>query len=136
MSPERFLLDTSAALTLIEDEAGAARVEDILRSAETLLAWPSLMEVSYISQQEKGQPEAERRYALLKQAVTAVLWHVDEPLLLTAARLKAQHHVSFADAVIAAYAVREDATLVHKDPEYDCLAGQVRMEALPYKAHP
>jgi PIN domain nuclease of toxin-antitoxin system len=29
--PERWVLDTSALLTLIEDEDGAARVEDLLR---------------------------------------------------------------------------------------------------------
>ena len=33
MSPERHLLDTSALLTLIEDEAGAERVEQVLFGA-------------------------------------------------------------------------------------------------------
>ncbi len=32
MSDQSYLLDTSALFTLIEDEAGAARVEEVLRT--------------------------------------------------------------------------------------------------------
>ena len=60
-------------------------------------------------------------------------WEVDEPLLLTAARLKATHRVSLADAIIAAYAIRQGATLVHKDPEYESLSSELDLETLPYK---
>ena len=70
MSPELYLLDTSALMALIEDEAGAERVEQ---------------------------------------------------------------RVSFADALIAAFALRTGATLIHKDPEYDALTDVVDMERLPYK---
>jgi predicted nucleic acid-binding protein len=48
--------------------------------------------------------------------------------------LKARHPISIADALIAAYALQLDAILVHKDPEYDALAGTLRMEPLPYKS--
>ena len=60
------------------------------------------------------------------------LWAVDEPTLLTAARFKATARVSFADALIAAFAVRHEAILVHKDPEYEALGDRVSLEALPY----
>jgi len=53
--------------------------------------------------------------------------------LLTAARLKARFRVSFADALIAAFAVRSSAILVHKDPEFEALADKVLQEPLPYK---
>ncbi len=36
MSNRRFLLDTSAILTLIEDEPGAERVQEILTTTEGL----------------------------------------------------------------------------------------------------
>ncbi len=58
---------------------------------------------------------------------------MDEATVLTAARFKAVHRLSLADTIIAAYAVQANATLLHKDPEYEALAGQVRLEALPYK---
>jgi ribonuclease VapC len=129
---KHLVLDISAVLALIEDEAGADRVEHLLRSDQALVPWPVLMETYNITQREQGQADADRRYAMLKRAAD-ILWEIDEPVLLTAARLKAQHPISFADALIAAYAVRRDATLVHKDPEYAVLEGTVKLEPLPYK---
>ena len=55
MSPERYLLDTSALLTLIEDEIGAERIETVLTQSETLLPWLALLEAHYITLQERGQ---------------------------------------------------------------------------------
>ena len=129
-----YLLDTSALLTFIEDEPGSDRVEEVLKDAAILLPWPVLMETYYITLQKKGRAEADRRYALLRQLRAEILWAMDEPILLTAARLKAEHHVSLANAVVAAFAIRNNAVLIHKDPEFDALAGLLPMEALPYKA--
>jgi len=129
-----YLLDTSALLTFIEDEPGSDRVEEVLKDAAILLPWPVLMEIYYITLQEKGRAEADRRYALICQLRAEILWAMDEPILLTAARLKAEHHVSLADAMVAAFAIRNNAVLIHKDPEFDALAGLLPMEALPYKA--
>jgi predicted nucleic acid-binding protein len=130
---ERFVLDTSAILTLIEDERGAQRVEEVLKKNDTFLPWVALLETTYVTLQERGQAEAERRYALLKQLPSTTLWNVDEPTLLKAAELKANHRISFADSVMCAYAVQNDAVLIHKDPEFTPLAAKVRMEALPFK---
>ena len=133
MSRERYLLDTSALLTLIEDESGAERVEQVLTGEEVWLPWLVLLEAYYISLQERGQTEADRRYAMIKQLPATIVWEVDEPVLLTAARLKAMHHLSLADAIIAAFAIQQKAILLHKDPEFEALTGQVSLEALPYK---
>ena len=92
------------------------------------------LEVMYITQQERGVAKAERRYALLKALPVTHLWELEEALLLTAARLKATYRLSLADTIIAACAIRERAILLHKDPQYDALAGQVQLEALPYKS--
>ncbi len=133
MNDKAFLLDTSALLTLIEDEDGAARVEQSMREGSVIITWLSLLEVYYITLQERGQAEAERRHALLKSLPVTLLWQIDEPMLLTAARLKASYRLSLADTLIAACAIRQGATLLHKDPEFAALAEQLRMEALPYK---
>lgn len=121
-------------LTLIEDESGAERVEALLRQADVLLPWAVLLETHYISLQERGRAEADRRYALLLALGATVIWEVDEPTLLLASEMKARHRLSFADALIAAYALRRDALLVHKDPEYEALKGVIHMEVLPYKS--
>ena len=133
---ERYLLDTSAVLTLLEDEEGAERVERLLRDAESevLLPFLALLETYYITFQEQSEATAGQRYALLKQLPVTFLWSVDEPTLLTAARFKAQYHLSLADALIASFAHQHGAVLVHKDPEFEALAGQVRQEPLPYKS--
>jgi len=133
MTPKPVLLDTSALLTLIEDEAGAARVEHVLRNEAAIIVWTSLLEVVYVTQQERGVPEAERRYALLKVLPVTLLWTMDEPILLIAARFKARYRVSFADAIIAAYAVYHHAILIHKDPQFEALAAELDLESLPYK---
>ena len=82
MSPERYLLDTSALLTLIEDERGAERVEQALTEDEVCLPWLVLLEAYYVSLQERGQAEADRRYALAKHLPAAIAWEMDEPVLL------------------------------------------------------
>ena len=128
---KKFVLDTSALFSLIEEEAGKERVAQILQKEEFIFPFVTLLEIHYITQQEQGLPEADRRYAVLKQS--NVLWSFDEPTLLTAARLKAKNHISFADSMIAAVAIQNHATLVHKDPEYERLSEELELEALPYK---
>jgi predicted nucleic acid-binding protein len=130
---DRHLLDSSAVFALIEDEDGAERVDQVLRSGGALVPWLALLEVHYVTRQEAGDDEADRRLALLKSSGVEVVWEVDESLVLTASRLKAAHRISLADALIAAYAIRFSAVLVHKDPELDALAGAVELEPLPYK---
>jgi ribonuclease VapC len=133
LSESRFVLDTSALLTWLEGEAGTERVRALLRGDEEVyLPWPVLMETFYISARETGEESALQRYAAIKQLPVIMLGEMSEPVLLTAVRLKARHPISIADALIAAYSLQLDAILVHKDPEYDALAGTLRMEPLPY----
>ncbi len=128
-----YLLDTSAVLALLEDEPGASRVQQILRNETVLLPFLVSLEVYYVSMQEKGEEAANLRYALLKALPVHHMNDVTESVLLTAARFKALHPISLADAIIAAFADRNGAVLVHKDPEYEVLSDLVELEALPYK---
>ncbi len=133
MSAETFVLDTSALMAFIEKEEGAERVRAVIQSGNIILSWVSILEIIYITRREIGESEAMARYAMLKDLKANILWNADEPLLLTAARLKADHRLSFADSIIAAIAIQQNAILLHKDPEYETLQGQLKMEALPYK---
>jgi len=128
-----YLLDTSALFSYIEDEPGADTVEIALMEKTTIIPWTVLMEVYYITLQEDGIAEADRRIALMKELNLRILWNMNESNLLTAARLKAEHKTSFADAIIAAFAIRNNCILMHRDPEYETLRGLVLMEVLPYK---
>ena len=93
----------------------------------------SLTEVEYITAQEEGAEAARQRLADLN--AMSIQWlHSDAALCHEAARLKAAHKMSFADAFVAATARRFDATLVHKDPQFDPLAGEVKQHMLPPKS--
>jgi len=52
---------------------------------------------------------------------------------LTSGRFKVAYRLTLVDAIIAAFAVRHEAILLHKDPEFQALASRARLEALPYK---
>jgi predicted nucleic acid-binding protein len=133
VKPEVYLLDTSALITLINDEPGAHRVENILRRGDILVPWIVLLELNYITRREHGEAEADYRYAVVKQLPVKILWEIDEPILLTAARIKSGYRCSFADALIAAYAILNNAKLLHKDPEFEQLGAEIQHESLPYK---
>ncbi len=121
-------------MTLIEDEPGADRVEAILRQATPTITWVSLLEIYYISLQRSGIAEADRRYALAKRLPARFVESFDEPVILTAGRIKARHSVSLADALIAAVAKVEGLSLLHKDPEFESLTDEIELESLPYKS--
>ena len=133
MSVKRYLMYTSALLTLIEDEPGADRVKEIFRRGQVILPWVALMEVYYMTLQEHGQQEAETRFAMLRHSSAEIIWNMDEATVIRAGRIKAANKVPFADSVISSLAIQTESILVHKDPEYEALEGQVEMESLPYK---
>jgi predicted nucleic acid-binding protein len=134
---ERFLLDTSAILALTDQEEGFDTVEALLDRAtsgeiEVAICAMSLMELFYITLQEDGEDRAARLVALIK--AWPVRWiYPDEKTLLFAGRLKAFHHLSFADALIAGTAKINESVLVHKDPEFEDIGEEVSLLSLPYK---
>lgn len=133
---DKFVLDTSALLALKENEPGASEVEAILRQhgkeGAVFISFMSVMELAYILEQEQGEAAAREGVLQLKQLPLEVV-ESDEPLGLAAARIKAAHKLSVADAWIAATADRLGAALVHKDPEFEALARVVRLNSLPQK---
>ncbi|OHC63611.1 MAG: nuclease [Rhodocyclales bacterium GWA2_65_20] len=131
-----FLLDTSALLTLRDDEPGADRVAALLDRAQRgkarcLGCFMSLMEVHYRVWKDEG--ETEGRLAYEQCLALPVEWVRESPVLLVAAaEFKARHPLSLADAWIAAAAHLAGATLVHKDPEFRIL--KLSQDVLPLKA--
>lgn len=131
------LLDTSALLALLEDEPGADAVEGHLEDAEAgrtevFASFASLTEVYYVTHQEQGVQKAEEFTAIVQGWPVAFVFP-DEAMAIAAGKLKARHSISFADAFVAASAQQLGAALVHKDPEYESLAGLVTLAPLPYK---
>jgi predicted nucleic acid-binding protein len=121
----RWLLDASALLALRDDEAGAPRVAELLRLAATgralcLVCFMTRMEVLYRVWKDEG--EARARLADEQLRSLPLQWvEASGPLLEAAAELKALNPLSVADAWIAATALQNAATLIHKDPEFRTL---------------
>ncbi len=136
-SSKEYVLDTSAFLTLIEDEDGADVVQELLQRAKRgeikiFASFVLFTEVFYITLQERGEAEAHARLELMeKLAIERVESSAEIGIL--AGEFKALHRISFADAWVAATAKFHNAVLVHKDPEFELLKADVTLLALPYK---
>jgi predicted nucleic acid-binding protein len=116
------LLDTSALLTLRDDEPGAARVEEALEQPGRCYAcFLSRMEVLYRVWKDEDERAGRLAYEQLK-ALPLHWVEASEPLLEQAASIKARNSLSLADAWIAAAAQQVGATLLHKDPEFRAIA--------------
>jgi predicted nucleic acid-binding protein len=130
-----YLLDTSAILTLRDDEPGADKVAELLKQAQVantrcLGCFITPMEVLYRVWRDEG--ETAGRLAYEQCLALPIEWiHETTDLLKRAAAIKAAYLLSVGDAWIAACALQEDAVLIHKDPEFQAVA--VMQEPLPFK---
>lgn len=110
------------------------RVRELLTAAKrgdlTLFAcFVSLTEVQYIKTYDDGVDKA--RHIMNAIRKFPILWiHSDAALCAAAAELKAAHTISFADAFVAATALRAGAVLLHKDPQFKPLAARITQEML------
>ena len=124
-----FVLDSHALLAYLEGEASGEFVRDLIAAAErrrvrlylSLINWG---EVVYIVRREKGDVAAQEVTARIDVAPIA-LHGVDRPLVHTAAMLKAQHPIAYADAFAAATAKALQCPVVTGDPEFRRLANDV-----------
>lgn len=135
--PDRYTLDTSALVAYMADESGSAHVETLLDSAqagrvEAYASFMTYMEILYLIWRRLGERTGKAAYLRLK-ALPVRRVDVSEDLLLAAARIKAAHDLSVAHAWIAATASLTRSRLVHKDPEFRPLAGELAMLELPLK---
>lgn len=128
------VLDSYALLALLNDEPGAARVEDLLRLAEAgevelSLSVINLGELAYIVERRWG-PEKLRAVLAYVEETKIELVAADQPRVLAAAHIKAQNPLSYADAFAAALTQELDAALLTGDPEFEAISSQITIEWL------
>ncbi len=87
----------------------------------------------YITLQERELEEAQTRLRLMG-SLPVIRVESTVSMNINAATLKAKHRMSVADAWIAALAQERNATLVHKDPEFEQLQDEMKILQLPYKS--
>lgn len=128
-----FVLDSFALIGYLENETFSARVEKILKRARQgdvriYLHAIHLGEVYYITLREQGPNLADLAYARIKAFPLRYIDNISEEMLLTAARLKANYPISYADAFAASLAVIHNSYLLTGDPEFKTL---VKKENIP-----
>ncbi|MCP4418207.1 MAG: type II toxin-antitoxin system VapC family toxin [Chloroflexi bacterium] len=129
-----YVLDSYAILALLNDESGAARVETLLQQAEkdevTLsLSLINLGELAYIIERRWGQEKLRTILAYLEETAIKVV-PANRERVLTAANIKAQYPMAYADAFAAALTKEFSATLLTGDPEFQIISDQIRIEWL------
>jgi len=132
----RYLLDTSALLALRDNEAGADAVAALLygslRGDDTACFGCFITQMELLYRVWRDEGEAAGRLAYEQCRALPITWvFPDAPLLEKAAELKATQSLSLADAWIAATAIAQGATLVHKDPELEVVG--CAQQVLPFK---
>jgi len=133
----RYVLDASSLLRFLDDEAGAARMEDLLNQArlgkaELLLSAVNWGEIVYVLARAHGSAQAQRMVASLRSLpltiVGASAAHAEQ-----AAWFKDQFRVPYADAFAGALAESEHVPLVTADYDFKTAAAEMKIEFLPAK---
>jgi predicted nucleic acid-binding protein len=135
--PDRYVLDSYALIGYLENEHFADRIEQLLKQAKKgevslYLHALHLGEVYYITLREQGTHLADLAYSRIKAFPLTFIDQIDEELLLTAASLKANFPISYADSFAAALAKIKNCALLSGDPELKSLENEkvIRIEWL------
>ena len=134
---KKYVLDTSAILTFIENETGVEDVEKLLLEAlegkvQIFISVVSIIEVYYISLQEQGKKIADERLRLIDD-LPVKQQPLGPDMTRIVGEMKAAKSLSFADCCIAGLAKLNRATIVHKDPDYEQIKDELEQYRLPYK---
>jgi PIN domain nuclease of toxin-antitoxin system len=119
------VLDAWAVLAMLNDEPAAERVEQAVTENNGVISWINLGEVLYRGIRSRG----ERKAMAAMRAVSRRLRveDIDEGLVIDAARLKAAHRLSYADAFCVSTAQRHQAPLYTGDPEILALTDMIEL---------
>ena len=117
------VLDSFVLLGYLENETFSERVEKLLKQARqgkirAYLHAIHLGEVYYITLREQGQDLADLAYARIKAFPLRYIESIDDEMLRTAGRLKANYPISYADAFAASLAIINHSSLLTGDPEF------------------
>lgn len=127
------MLDSFAILALLNNEPGAARVEDLLRqageSSRVVISLINLGEVAYIVERRWGAEKLRAMLAYLEAAALEVM-AVDRDRVFAAAHIKAKYPLAYADAFAVALARELEATLLTGDPEFKGVSDFITVEWL------
>jgi predicted nucleic acid-binding protein len=126
-----YVLDASALMSFFEDGPGAEKVEELLaKAAETkhplLMSVVNWGEVFYSVWRAHGEKAARAKLYEIAQLPVEVI-SVDMDFARSAATLKAEHNLPYADCFAAAVAQARKATLVTSDKDFECVGPHLKI---------
>lgn len=124
-----FVLDSYALLAFFRNEEGAEIIEKLLNEAasdkhELYITCINAGEVYYMSSRKDGVAKAEIVWKAMQQFPIHIIG-ADLEFTFAAAKLKAKYSISYADAFAVALTIRQKATLVTGDDEFNVLKNEV-----------
>ncbi len=116
------VFDSHAILKFAQDEAGANRVEELLTASQAGMIRAfvneiNLGEIYYITIRKMGIESAREfleHFHSLRIEIVPASWEI----IASAAEVKADYALSYADCFAVASALRHDASVVTGDPEF------------------
>jgi predicted nucleic acid-binding protein len=128
------VLDASAMLALLFDEAGAEMMEELFHKASdadkpAFISAVNWAEVLYVIERKRGQAglDTARQFESTMPLETVP---VDRELAEAAAALKVKYDLGLADAFAAALAIHKKAELVAADKEFAAVEKEIRINWL------
>jgi|SRR5512147_18607 predicted nucleic acid-binding protein len=126
---KRYVLDANSLLGYFGDRTGKARFAALLKEAahsqqRLFLSVINWGEVIYYIWMKRGETTAREMSAKISKLPIEIVPVFAEDAF-DAARLKAVHKLPYADSFAAALAMREHATLVTSDPDFERLGKQL-----------
>ena len=116
-------MDSYALLAYLNKEVGYEKVRAVLAMAQQS-SLPVLMnelnvgEIYYILYRKRGHEQAEYFLDTVMAGLPVAMISNDFNVVISAAKIKAQHALSFADCFAVATAQRENAVILTGDPEF------------------
>ncbi|MEK7271348.1 MAG: PIN domain-containing protein [Nitrospirota bacterium] len=128
-----YVLDTSALLTLWNDEEGADIVERILRSGVLIyVSFMTFMEGRYRLWKNVGKGESDE-FSQYLELLPVKRVNINDLIFEKSVEIKATNNLSVCDSWIIATAITTNSVLVHKDPEFEQVKKKIKLKTLPYK---
>ena len=129
---KKYIMDSFAMIAFFEDEPGAERVAQILKSImnRKVKGYMSVInwgEIYYNTMREQGAETAEDVIRQLKK-YSIELIDADQQVTYDAAKLKGNYKIAYADCFAAALAIRLDAFVVTGDLEFKKLKNEVKIQ--------
>jgi predicted nucleic acid-binding protein len=123
-----FVLDSYALLAFFRNEEGGEKVEQLLNEAtadkhELYITNINAGEVYYMSSRKDGTAKAEFVWKAMRQFPIHIV-DADLEFTLAAAKIKAKHSISYADAFAAVLTISRKAVLITGDDEFESLVGE------------